>query len=67
MLARETCKKSEGFHHQEAFYETLDESERPDKCIKCNLCTKNCPQNLKIPELLAKVKDEYDKLKDMKR
>ena len=49
------------------YYETLDESERADKCIKCNLCTKNCPQNLKIPELLAKVQSEYDKVKDMKR
>jgi hypothetical protein len=30
MLARETRKKSEGFHHQEAFYETLDEKASPE-------------------------------------
>lgn len=44
------------------YYDSLAESERPDKCIKCGLCAKNCPQHLEIPELLAKVKDEYDKI-----
>ena len=44
-------------------YETLDESERPDKCIKCGACLKNCPQSLKIPDLLAKVADLYKQLK----
>lgn len=45
------------------YYESLAESEKADKCIKCNLCNKNCPQALKIPELLAKVEDEYNKIK----
>ena len=45
------------------YYETLDEKERPDACIKCGLCSKNCPQNLQIPELLAKVADTYKKAK----
>ena len=44
------------------YYDSLAESERPDKCIKCGLCVKNCPQHLEIPKLLAKVKDEYDKI-----
>ncbi|MBR0519100.1 aldo/keto reductase, partial [bacterium] len=44
------------------YYDSLGESERPDKCIKCGLCVKNCPQYLEIPKLLAKVKDEYDKI-----
>nr|MCR4821181.1 4Fe-4S dicluster domain-containing protein [Elusimicrobiales bacterium] len=44
-------------------YETLDESERPDNCIKCGACLKNCPQNLQIPDLLAKVADLYKQLK----
>ena len=44
------------------YYDSLAESERPDKCITCGLCAKNCPQHLEIPELLAKVKDEYDKI-----
>ena len=26
-----------------------------DKCIKCGLCNKNCPQGLDIPKLLAEV------------
>ena len=45
------------------YYESLDENERPDKCIKCGLCSKNCPQNLDIPALLTKVSDEYKKIK----
>ena len=44
------------------YYETLSESEQAHNCIKCNLCNKNCPQNLEIPQLLAKVDEEYKKL-----
>ena len=36
-------------------YNALDESTRADKCIKCGLCNKNCPQSLDIPKLLAEV------------
>lgn len=45
------------------YYETLSDNEQPDACIKCGLCNKNCPQNLQIPELLAKISDEYKKIK----
>ena len=45
------------------YYETLSEEERPEACIKCGLCNKNCPQGLQIPELLAKIADEYKKAK----
>ena len=45
------------------YYETLDESERGDKCIKCGLCNKNCPQNLQIPDLLSQIDDEYKSIK----
>ena len=48
------------------YYETLAENEKADKCIKCNLCNKNCPQALDIPNLLAKVSDEYNKIKAQK-
>lgn len=41
------------------YYDSLNPSERPENCIKCGLCKKNCPQNLQIPELLAKVHEEY--------
>ncbi len=43
------------------YYETLSEKERANKCIKCGLCNKNCPQNINIPELLAEISSEYDK------
>ncbi len=43
------------------YYETLAESEKADKCIKCGLCSKNCPQSLDIPTLLTKINDEYNK------
>ncbi len=46
------------------YYETLAENEKADKCIKCNLCNKNCPQSLEIPNLLAKINDEYNKIKE---
>ena len=36
-------------------YNALEESSRADKCIKCGLCNKNCPQALDIPSLLAQV------------
>lgn len=45
------------------YYDSLAEDERPDKCIKCGLCNKNCPQGLDIPNLLAKIEDEYNKIK----
>lgn len=44
------------------YYESLAEEEKADKCIKCNLCNKNCPQSLEIPELLAKADAEYRKI-----
>lgn len=44
-------------------YNALDESQKADKCIKCALCNKNCPQSLHIPELLAQVEKRLKKLK----
>ena len=49
------------------YYESLAESEQAHNCIKCNLCNKNCPQNLEIPQLLAKVDEEYKKVADLQR
>ena len=45
------------------YYDTLDDSERPEECIKCGLCSRNCPQNLEIPDLLVKIADEYKQIK----
>ena len=44
------------------YYNTLDERERADKCIACNLCNTNCPQALHIPDLLKKIDAEIKKL-----
>ena len=44
------------------YYETLSESEQAHNCIKCGLCNKNCPQSLDIPNLLAKIDEEYKKI-----
>ncbi len=44
------------------YYDTLAENEKPDKCIKCGLCKTNCPQNLEIPDLLAKIKQAKDNI-----
>ena len=49
------------------YYETLAENEQGHNCIKCNLCNKNCPQSLDIPSLLAKVDEEYKKVKNLER
>lgn len=40
-------------------YNALEESTRADKCIKCGLCNKNCPQSLDIPKLLADVEKTH--------
>ena len=48
-------------------YETLSEEERAGSCIKCGQCSKNCTQGLKIPEILAKVQDDYEQIKSNQR
>ncbi len=30
-----------------------------DQCVSCGICAKHCPQNLKIPELLRNVHEEF--------
>ena len=56
-------KVSKAAHFFKIYYESLSESEKADKCIKCNLCNKNCPQNLPIPDLLGQIQKEYDTIK----
>ena len=43
-------------------YTALKEDERADKCINCHLCSKNCPQELDIPELLKKIDKEINEI-----
>ncbi len=45
-------------------YDALKENERADKCIDCNLCSKNCPQGLNIPELLKTVEKTVKEVRD---
>jgi len=45
------------------YYNTIDKNKQADKCIKCGLCMKHCPQNLPIPELLAKIDKEVKSFK----
>ena len=45
------------------YYDMLADSEKPDSCIRCGMCTKNCPQSLQIPDLLEKVAAEYQEVK----
>ena len=49
------------------YYESLADNEKADQCIKCNLCNKNCPQALDIPNLLSKINDEYQKVSTLER
>ena len=49
------------------YYESLAENEQAHNCIKCNLCNKNCPQALDIPQLLAKIDEEYKKVANLQR
>lgn len=44
-------------------YESIKESARADKCIKCGACKRNCPQSLDIPNLLEKINNEYQEIK----
>lgn len=43
-------------------YDTLTDAEKPEQCIKCRLCLRNCPQNLQIPDLLEKIAFEHNEI-----
>jgi len=46
-------------------YENLPESEKAHNCLKCGACNNNCPHHLDIPQLLAKVDEEYKKVSNI--
>ena len=40
-------------------YEQLPASARADRCVRCMRCTKHCPQQIAIPDELAKIDEGY--------
>ena len=38
-------------------YATLGESRQADKCVKCGMCMKHCPQGINIPERMEEIKN----------
>lgn len=44
-------------HH---YYGLKNEGHGADKCVSCGKCMEVCPQQLKIPELLAEAKEYFD-------
>ena len=47
--------------NQKIYYVNLIQSHgRAGDCIRCGLCEKNCPQKLKIRDLLETVSKEFD-------
>lgn len=49
---------------------TMPEGKQPKDCLGCGACAQVCPQNIKIPEMMAefaKTIEEYDKAKAAKK
>ena len=46
-----------------AGYGNLPDEARASSCVRCMRCTKHCPQQIAIPDELAKIAAEYDALK----
>jgi len=44
-------------------YTFLEENQRANKCIACNVCVNHCPQQLQIPALLKKCSMVFDEKK----
>ncbi|MBQ3809319.1 MAG: aldo/keto reductase [Kiritimatiellae bacterium] len=44
-------------------YGNLPDEARAASCVRCMRCTKHCPQQIAIPDELAKIAAEYDALK----
>ena len=42
-------------------YESINEENRPDKCVSCYACTKVCPQGIDIPKELNMIKELSEK------
>ena len=47
-----------------AYFGLLTEQEFSSNCVSCGLCEKKCPQHIRIPHELKKVRMTAEKLKD---
>lgn len=47
---------------QEA-YEAIPEEGRAHNCVSCGACMEQCPQHIRIPELMSEIAAEYEKNK----
>ncbi|MCF7932312.1 MAG: aldo/keto reductase [Acholeplasmataceae bacterium] len=45
-------------------YEKLALDQRPSLCVACGECMTQCPQHIQIPEMMEKVQELYQSLKD---
>ncbi len=54
----ESGKDSAGLIHSIAYLKMKEKETGADKCITCGKCTVKCPQNIAIPEELAKIHGE---------
>lgn len=64
MFSTYNTKKTFGDWNADYYYNTVlvsQEHSKASECIKCGMCEKVCPQHLPIRELLAQVKEEFEK------
>ncbi len=54
----ETGKDSSGLVHSIGYIQIKEKEQGADKCITCGKCVTHCPQNIAIPEELAKIHGE---------
>lgn len=64
MFSTYNTKKTFGDWNADYYYNAVlasQEHSKASECIKCGMCEKVCPQHLPIRELLAQVKEEFEK------
>ena len=58
---------SEYRKHRRKYLISLDRvvprDRQPDHCIQCGQCTPHCPQNIQIPQELAKIDQMIEEMK----
>lgn len=44
------------------FVKDLPAENQPDRCVKCGRCSRHCPQNIQVPQLLAEAVEIMSKM-----